>query len=65
MKEKGNKNKHRKDQRGDASYSESVRAKFCCAFKLSFLQLVCKASLIFKQMFKNMIPVILSTLVLK
>ena len=28
---------------------ERVRAKwFCCAFKLDFLQLICKASLIFK-----------------
>ena len=35
--------------KGNRSYSESVRAKwFCCAFKLGFLQLVCKASLIFK-----------------
>ena len=35
--------------RGERSYSESVRAKwFCCAFKLGFLQLICKASLIFK-----------------
>ena len=34
---------------GDASYSESVRAKwFCCAFKLHFLQLICKAPLNFK-----------------
>ena len=33
----------------DKSYSERVRAKwFCCAFKLGFLQLICKASLIFK-----------------
>ena len=31
----------------DRSYSEKVRAKwFCCAFKLGFLQLICKASLI-------------------
>ena len=33
MKEKGNKNKDRKQQRGDASFSESVRAKWvktCC-----------------------------------
>ena len=31
------------------SYSKRVRAKwFCCAFKLGFLQLICKASLIFK-----------------
>ena len=34
---------------GDASYSESLRAKwFCCAFKLGFLQLICKAPLNFK-----------------
>ena len=45
MKEKGQKAK----TGGDASYSESVRAKwFCCAFKLGVLQLIGKASLIFK-----------------
>ena len=34
---------------GGRSYRESVRAKlFCCASKLGFLQLICKASLIFK-----------------
>ena len=34
------KNKDRKDKTSDASYSESVRAKwFCCAFKLGFLQI--------------------------
>ena len=39
------KEKDRKKQRGDPSYSESVRAKwFCCVFKLGFLQLICKAS---------------------
>ena len=33
----------------DKSYSERVRAKwFCCACKLGFLQLISKASLIFK-----------------
>ena len=32
------KDKYRKEWRGDASYSESVRAEwFCCAFKLGFL----------------------------
>ena len=32
-------NKDRKEQRGETSFSESVRAKlFCCAFKLGFLQ---------------------------
>ena len=41
-------NKDRKEQ-GEKSYSERVRAKwFCCAFNLRFLQLMCKASLIFK-----------------
>ena len=35
--------------KGNRSYSERVRAKlFCCAFKLGFRQLICKASLIFK-----------------
>ena len=34
--------------KGNRIYSERVRAKwFCCAFKLGFLQLICKASLIF------------------
>ena len=43
------KNKDRKTQRSGASYSESVRTKwFCCAFKLGFAQLICKASLIIK-----------------
>ena len=47
MKEK--KSKDRKKQRRGASYRESVRAKwFCCTFKLGFVQLICKASLIFK-----------------
>ena len=35
--------------KGNRSYSERVIAKwFCCAFKLGFLQSICKASLIFK-----------------
>ena len=39
------KSKDRKKWRGDASYSESVRAKwFSCAFKLGFIQIMCKAS---------------------
>ena len=33
---------------GKRSYSERVRAKwFCCAFKLGFPRLICKASLVF------------------
>ena len=48
-KKKNNKDRtDRKERRGNRSFSERVRAKrFCCAFKLSFLQLICKASLIF------------------
>ena len=35
--------------KGNRSYSEMVRAKWsCCTFKLGFLQLICKASLIFQ-----------------
>ena len=34
---------------GGRSYSERLTAKrICCAFKLGFLQLICKASVIFK-----------------
>ena len=50
MKGKRNKKETEKNK-GDKSYSERVRAKwFCCAFKLGFLQLICKASLIFKSL---------------
>ena len=41
--------KRQKRTMGDRNDSEKVRAKwFCCAFKLGFLQLMCKASLIFE-----------------
>ena len=44
-----NNNKKTEKARGDRSYSERVRAKlFCCAFKLGFVQLICKASSVFK-----------------
>ena len=47
-KKKQKKKTNTEKNKGDKSYSERVRAKwFCCAFKLGFLQLVCKASLIF------------------
>ena len=43
------KNKDRKEQICDASFSKSVRAKwFLCMFKLGFLPWICKAFLIFK-----------------
>ena len=42
------------------SYSEKVRAKwFCCAFKLGFLQLIYKASLIFKSNLESALSIIL------
>ena len=45
---------------GNRSYSERVRAKwFCCAFKLDFLQLLCKASLIFKSNLELALSIIL------
>ena len=44
----------------DGGYSESVRAKwFCCALKLVFLQLIRKASLIFKSYLELTLSVIL------
>ena len=46
------KNKDRKEE-GDKSYSDRARAKwFFSVFKLGFLQLICKASLIFKSDFR-------------
>ena len=45
---------------GDISNSESVRAKsFLCAFSLDFLQLTCKASLIFKSNLELALSIIL------
>ena len=57
MKEKRKKQKQQQQQqktrtersKGNRSYIERVRAKwFCCAFKLDFLELICKTSLICK-----------------
>ena len=46
--------------KGNRSYRETVRAKwFCCAFKLGFLQLICKASLIFKSSLDLALSIIL------
>ena len=46
--------------KGTRSYSERVRAKwFCYAFKLGFLQLICKASLIFKSNLELALSIIL------
>ena len=46
--------------KGNRSYSGRVRAKwFCCAFKSGFLQLICKASLIFKSNLELALSIIL------
>ena len=43
----------------DKSYSERARAKwFCRAFKLGFLQLICKASVLFKSNLELVLSVI-------
>ena len=49
--QKTSKEKQTKRERsnGNRSYSQRLRPKwFCFAFKLNFLQLICKATLIFK-----------------
>ena len=54
-----NKTKTEKNKR-DKSDSERVRAKwFCCAFNLGFLQLICKATLIFKSNLESALSIIL------
>ena len=56
------KGKQRKAERsnGNRSYSERVRTKwFCCAFKLGFLQLIYKGSLIFKSNLELALSIIL------
>ena len=60
--QKNNKRKKKKTEKsqGNISYSERVRAKwFCCAFKLGFLQLICKTSLIFKSNLELALSIIL------
>ena len=59
---KTTKEKQRKAERskGNSSYSESVRARwFCCAFNLGFLQLICKASLVFNSSLELALSIIL------
>ena len=57
---KRQKNKDRKKQRSGINYSESVRAKwFFCVCKLGFVQLICKASLIFKSNLELALSIIL------
>ena len=65
MKENWKKTKKEKQteterSRGNRSYNERMRANwFGCAFKLGFLQLMCKASLIFKSNLDLALSVIL------
>ena len=59
MKEK-RKRKKKKKNKEDGSYSECVRDKsICWAFKSGFLQLICKASLIFKSNLEFALSIIL------
>ena len=52
--------KKTREEQGGKSYSERVSAKwFCCAFKLGFLQLICKASLVFKANLELALSIIL------
>ena len=52
--------KDRKKQRSGLRYSERVRTKwFCCVFKLGFIQLIRKASLILKSNLKLALSIIL------
>ena len=46
--------------KGNTRYSERVGAKWlCCAFKLDFLQLICRVSLIFKSNLELALSIIL------
>ena len=50
----------KKKNHKDGSYNKKVRDKwFCWAFKLGFLQLICKASLIFKSNLELALSIIL------
>ena len=60
MKERCKKKTKTAKNKGDGSHSERVRAKwFCCAFKLGFLQLICKPSLICKSNLELALSIIL------
>ena len=61
MKEKRKKTKTKTEKnKGDKGYGDKVTAKWlCCAFKLGFLQLKCKVSLIFKSNLELALSIIL------
>ena len=57
---KKQKQKQTERSKGIRSYGERVRAKsFCCSFKLGFLQLICKAFLVFKSNLELALSIIL------
>ena len=59
-KKKKKKKTKTKNKKGHGSYTKRVRAEsFCCAFKLGFLQLIFKTSLIFKSNLELAVWVIL------
>ena len=52
--------KRTEKNKADRSYSKRMRAKwFRCAFKLDFLQLICKAFLIFKSNLELAVSIII------
>ena len=54
------KKQRQKNIRGDPGYSESMIAKwFSCAFKLDFIQIMCKIPLIFKSNLELSLSIIL------
>ena len=60
MKGKCKKQTKTETSKGNRSYTEMVRAKgFCWAFKLGFLQLISKASLILKSNLELALSIIL------
>ena len=55
-----NEKKKKKKTGGDGSYSKTMRDKwFCWAFKLGFVQLICKASLILRSNLELALSIIL------
>ena len=65
QKNKKNKTKTEKNK-GNESYSERVRANwFCCVFNLGFLQLICKAPLIFKSNLDLVLSIILKERIIR
>ena len=55
-----NRRKRREKNKGVANHCDGVRGKwFCCVFKLGFVQLMSKASLIFKSNLESALSITL------